>query len=198
MSEAAGGEGSEIVYVALGANLGDCRATFASALEALAEEPGLRVLSASQVYETPPLGPEGQPPYLNAVLALAAEGIAPERLLERLQAIESELGRDRSPEAVRWGPRTLDLDILFFGDRVIERPALQVPHPRLHERAFVLVPLADLAPDLRHPRLGESVAALAAGQPDRDAIRRVEPPADWPAVAGIGGGLGAGAGGGVE
>ncbi len=171
--------GGERVYVALGANLGDREATFAAVLAAFEREPDLRLVAASGIYETPPLGPPGQGPYLNAVVALHA-WLSPLALLERLQAIESALGRDRGPDAVRWGPRAIDLDLLFFGDRCVSLPDLELPHPRLHERAFVLVPLADVAPELVHPVRGGSVEAMLAAQGRIEEIMSRPRPEGWP------------------
>lgn len=181
-TEQAESRGDEIAYVALGANLGDRLRTFAQAIEALHAEPSIEIEAASRVYETPPFGPPGQPPYLNAVLRLRF-GLSPEQLLDRLQAIEERLGRDRTAAAVRWGPRTVDLDILLIGregQRQIEQPRLEVPHPRLQERAFVLAPLADLAPDLVPPPGAERVAALLAKQADRDEVELTPAPSNWP------------------
>lgn len=171
--------GGERVYIALGANLGDREATFSAVIEAFERERDLSVLAASRVFETPPLGPPGQAPYLNAVVALRA-WVSPLELLERLQAIEGRLGRDRGPEAVRWGPRTIDLDLLFYGERCIELPDLEVPHPRAHERAFVLLPLADLAPAMPHPRLGRTIAELVSERADLGQIVERPRPVGWP------------------
>lgn len=170
--------GGERAFVAFGANLGDREATFADAVSRLDREPDVRLIAASPVYETPPFGPPGQPPYLNAVVELRV-WLAPLDLLRRLQAIETALGRDRSGEE-RYGPRPLDLDLLFFGDRCLEVPDLSVPHPRLHERAFVLTPLAAIAPDFRHPVLGTVIRDLALGRPDADEIRAWPRPPGWP------------------
>ena len=169
-----------IVYVAIGANLGDREATFSKAIGALRLEPDLEPFAASPVYETPPLGPEGQPPYLNAVIALRTS-LSPIELLDRLQAIENRLGRDRGPDSVRWGPRTIDLDVLFYGDRCIDEPRLVVPHPSAHERAFVMVPLASIAPGLVHPRLGLRVSEILAALPDheRAGLSLQSSPTDW-------------------
>jgi 2-amino-4-hydroxy-6-hydroxymethyldihydropteridine diphosphokinase len=145
-------------YVALGSNLGDREANLRRALAALRASRGVGQVEASPVYETEPVGPP-QGPYLNAV-ARVTTTLSARALLERLLAIEQAAGRERGTE--RNAPRTLDLDLLFHGDRVIDEPGLRVPHPRLHERAFVLVPLADLAPELVHPERGETVAALLA------------------------------------
>jgi 2-amino-4-hydroxy-6-hydroxymethyldihydropteridine diphosphokinase len=172
-------EGGELVFVAVGANLGDREATFAAVVRALETEPDLLLLAASTVYETDPVGPGEQGPYLNAVLGLRS-WLAPLELLRCLQRIEAILGRDRSPSAVRWGARTLDLDLLFYGERVIELPELVVPHPRAHERAFVLMPLAELAPALIHPRLGATIEAIAASIFDSQSVRPRRRPAGWP------------------
>ena len=171
--------GGEIVYVALGANLGDREGTFSAVIEALEREPDLRLLAASRIFETPPVGPPGQDPYLNAVVALRA-WIAPHDLLCRLQAIETRLGRERGPEALRWGPRTIDLDLLFYGERCIALPDLEVPHPRAHERGFVLLPLSDLAPALAHPRLGKTIAGLVAELAGLETIVERPRPLGWP------------------
>ncbi len=158
-------------YVGLGSNLGDRAAHLAEALDALHATPEVEVLDVSPVYETEPVGPP-QPPYWNAVVRLRT-GLAPRALLERLLAIEREAGRVRSAE--RNAPRTLDLDLLLYGDCCLSEPGLELPHPRLAERAFVLVPLRDLAPELRHPLLGESVATLAARVSGSSGVR----PTGW-------------------
>jgi 2-amino-4-hydroxy-6-hydroxymethyldihydropteridine diphosphokinase len=147
-------------YVALGGNLGAVADTFAAALAELDALPGTRVVARSPLYRNPPLGGAAQPDYLNAVAALDT-GLAPGALLDALLATERRHGRTRDP-AGHWGPRTLDLDLVLYGDRVVDLPGLHVPHPRLHERAFVLVPLADLAPDAVVPGRGPVRALLAA------------------------------------
>jgi 2-amino-4-hydroxy-6-hydroxymethyldihydropteridine diphosphokinase len=155
-------------YVALGSNLGDREAVLRRALASLAATPGVERVQASALYETEPVGPP-QGPYLNAVAALdtALDAFA---LLARLRELERESGRVRGPE--RNAPRTLDLDLLLFGGDCIDTPELTVPHPRLHERAFVLVPLAELAPDAKHPRLRARISELLARLPDRSGVRR--------------------------
>jgi len=142
------------VYIALGTNLGDRLDNLHAAIEAL--EPKVSILIKSHVYETPPWGYEDQPAFLNMVVK-AETSLEPEALLNFLKQLEVELGREQN---FRWGPRLIDLDILFYGDLVIDTPPLVIPHPRLHERAFVLVPLVDIAPDLVHPIFQRSASQL--------------------------------------
>ena len=144
-------------YVGLGSNLGDRAAYLLLGLSALSRLPETRLLRLSPVYETDPVGPP-QPPYLNMVAELETE-LSPKGLLAEMLRVEKALGRERRE---RWGPRTLDLDLLLYGDLVLEEAGLSVPHPSLHERAFVLVPLLDLLPEGRHPLLGQSFAELLA------------------------------------
>ena len=157
-------------YVALGSNLGDREAHLASAVAALRRSRGVRSVELSPVYETEPVGPPPQGRYLNAVARLLT-ALGPRALLLRLLEIEREAGRERGP--VRDRPRTLDLDLLLYGTCTVALPDLEVPHPRLHERAFVLAPLRDLAPDLVHPVLGETVRALADRVGRCGVVRRV-------------------------
>jgi 2-amino-4-hydroxy-6-hydroxymethyldihydropteridine diphosphokinase len=155
--------------IALGANLGDRAATVLSATRAVADLAGVELVALSAVYETDPVGgPEGQPPFLNAVLVVET-GLTAGELLDALHRIEDAHGRVRE---VRWGPRTLDLDLLAFGEVVSTDPALTLPHPRAHERAFVLVPWADADPSFDVPGLG-TVAELLGQLPlaDRAAVR---------------------------
>ena len=149
----------ERVYLSLGSNLAEPQRQLEAALEALAALPDSRLVAVSAFYASDPLGPPDQPRYVNAVAALDTD-LAPLELLDATQAIEQQQGRVRKDE--RWGPRTLDIDILLFGERLIDEPRLQVPHYHLHARAFVLYPLADLAPELCLPdgrRLPELLAA---------------------------------------
>jgi len=148
-------------YIALGGNLGDVAATFADALAAIDALPGTRVAARSSLYRNPPLGEAPQPDYLNAVAAVDTTLPAP-ALLDALLAIERRCGRTRDP-AARWAPRTLDLDLALYGDFVLAAPGLHVPHPRLHERGFVLAPLAEIAPDAVVPGRGPVRSLLAAG-----------------------------------
>ena len=157
-----------IIYLALGSNLCDRFINLQAAIAALA--PAVRVLDQSPTYETPPWGLTDQPAFLNIVLK-AETHLAPRALLAQLKHLESELGRQ---PAVRWGPRLIDMDILFYDELILAAPGLTLPHPRLHERAFVLVPLCDLAPDLVHPVLGKPVRQLLAGV-DIIGVKRYEP-----------------------
>jgi 2-amino-4-hydroxy-6-hydroxymethyldihydropteridine diphosphokinase len=151
----AGTERPEVlVYLALGANLGDVQATLRDAAKNIAALPTTRLVATSSLYRTAPLKATG-PDFINAVVAVATRLSAPE-LLQCLQAIENQAGRLRP---YRNAPRTLDLDILLYGDARMNSPALQLPHPRMHERAFVLVPLAEIAPDRVKP---EQLSAVGA------------------------------------
>jgi len=145
------------VYLALGSNLGDRRANLKEAIAAL--PPQMEVNAKSSVYETPPWGYEDQPKFLNQVIK-AKTYLDPEPLLKHLKRLEVALGRK---ESFPNGPRLIDMDILFYDDLVLNTPALSVPHPRLHERGFVLLPLMDINPDLVHPINKKSVREMAAG-----------------------------------
>jgi 2-amino-4-hydroxy-6-hydroxymethyldihydropteridine diphosphokinase len=158
----------ETAYVALGSNLGSRERLLCGAVASLRATPGVRDVVVSPVYETDPVGPGEQGPYLNAVARLGTT-LPPAQLLERLLAIESEAGRQRGPE--RNAPRSLDLDLLLFGSARLDEPGLTVPHPRLVERGFVLEPLRDLAPELVHPVLGETIDTLARRVRDSAAVR---------------------------
>jgi 2-amino-4-hydroxy-6-hydroxymethyldihydropteridine diphosphokinase len=159
---------TELAAIALGCNLGDCVTTLEGALTQLDAMPGVRLLARSAWYRSAPVGPP-QPDYLNGC-ALLEVLLEPEALLDRLQEIEAHFGRVR---AERWGPRTLDLDLILFGGRQLTSARLELPHPRLRERAFVLVPLAEIAPDWIDPVSGRNVAELAAALTDRGGLERL-------------------------
>jgi 2-amino-4-hydroxy-6-hydroxymethyldihydropteridine diphosphokinase len=146
-----------LAYIGLGANLGDREMSIRRAAELIGVD------RLSSIIETDPWGYEDQPRFLNAVAELRTE-YPPRVLLEVLLEVEQRLGRDRT--GPRYGPRKIDLDLLLYGDQSIEEPGLQVPHPRLHERLFVLEPLAELAPELRIPGRGTVLEALAGLQSD--------------------------------
>jgi 2-amino-4-hydroxy-6-hydroxymethyldihydropteridine diphosphokinase len=147
--------------IALGGNLGDVRETLARAIAMLCERGDIRLLARSSDYLTPPWGVEDQPPFVNLCIAVDTT-LAAQALLARAHTIEQAFGRDRAREQ-RWGPRTLDIDILTYDDLVLSEPELTLPHPRLLERAFVLAPLAEIAPEL-----------LIAGIRVRDALARLD------------------------
>lgn len=164
-----------IAYLGLGTNLGDRRANLRAALRLLAASPGIRRRRISQIYETAPWGVTDQPPFLNCAVAIAVT-VDPEALLSRCQAVEREVGRVPGP---RWGPRLIDVDILIYGQEAVSRPHLEIPHPRLHLRAFALLPLAELAAGLRHPAGGwggRSIGELAQSVDGREGVILADPP----------------------
>ncbi|AFY82856.1 2-amino-4-hydroxy-6-hydroxymethyldihydropteridine pyrophosphokinase [Oscillatoria acuminata PCC 6304] len=146
---------SVLAAIALGSNLGDSPRILSEAIAHLDSTPGISVQQTSRWYQTAAIGPP-QPDYLNGC-ALMQVQLTPHQLLERLLEIETQFGRIRRE---RWGPRTLDLDLLFYDDTIVATPTLEVPHPRMRERAFVLVPLAEVAPDWVDPVSGEAVRQL--------------------------------------
>jgi 2-amino-4-hydroxy-6-hydroxymethyldihydropteridine diphosphokinase len=138
-----------IAYLGLGSNLGEREAALESAVDEISRIPTTAITARSRTYASKPWGKDDQPDYLNLVLEIATR-LDPHKLLNHLQHIETELGRDRANEE-RWGPRTIDIDVLLYGDRTLRTPSLQVPHPRMWERRFVLEPLAEIAPQVTSP-----------------------------------------------
>jgi 2-amino-4-hydroxy-6-hydroxymethyldihydropteridine diphosphokinase len=147
--------------VAFGGNVGDVRDTIDRAIERLCDGKTIRLLARSSDYETPPWGVTDQPAFVNCVISVDT-ALIPQELLKRAQIIEVSLGRDRAKET-RWGPRTIDIDLLTYADIALDTPELTLPHPRLFERAFMLLPLADLGPD-----------RVISGRRVRDALARVD------------------------
>jgi 2-amino-4-hydroxy-6-hydroxymethyldihydropteridine diphosphokinase len=156
--------------IALGGNVGDTRETLARAIEAFCDGAVVRLLARSSDYRTPPWGVTDQPAFINCAI-VAATALPPLDLLARAQAIERQFGRDRSKEQ-RWGPRTLDIDLIAYGDVALDTPELTLPHPRALERAFVLAPLAEIAPQrsIKGIRIADALARL-----DRTGIEKLPP-----------------------
>jgi 2-amino-4-hydroxy-6-hydroxymethyldihydropteridine diphosphokinase len=148
---------AKTAFVGIGSNLGDREENLRRAVGLLAAEDGIDVTAVSEIRETEPVGPVEQGPFLNGAVLIETE-LGPRELLDRLLEVEQRLGRVRDE---RWGPRTIDLDLLLYGDLYVDQPGLTVPHPRLHERRFALEPLADLAPSLEIPGKGPISALLA-------------------------------------
>ena len=142
------------VYLGLGSNLGDRQQNLQTAVDELGKI--IKLTAASAVYETPPWGVTDQPAFLNACVRGETE-LEAEALLDEIKQIEQTVGRTKT---YRWGPREIDIDILFYGDEIISSQRLTIPHPRLHERDFVLVPLNDIAPGIIHPKLGQTLTQM--------------------------------------
>lgn len=167
----------ETVYLGIGTNLGDRRANIQQALQLLDEVDGINVLQHSSIYETEPVGYLDQPFFFNLVCQLRTK-LTPQQLLHQLQRIEQTLKRVRT---VRWGPRTIDLDILLFGTRIVDQPNLTIPHPRMLQRSFVMIPLAELAPDLIIPGTEQTVLQWKERCIKRSTslVRKVIPKENW-------------------
>lgn len=159
-----------ITYLGLGSNLGDRRRNIEDAIKLMAQRKDIKVREVSSLYETEPVGYENQRWFINGVLKVETT-LKPRELLEALKEIEEALNRKRD---LRWGPRTVDLDILLYDDKKIEAQDFVIPHPEMHRRAFVLVPLAEIAPDLIHSVMGRSISELLADLPQTKVVKRIE------------------------
>jgi 2-amino-4-hydroxy-6-hydroxymethyldihydropteridine diphosphokinase len=157
------------VYVGIGSNLGDREFLIRKAVEALRDLPRTQVIRVSSLYDTDPVGETEQPPFLNAVTWIETE-LPARDLLWQMLLIEKRMGRVRSR---RWGPRPIDLDLLFYEDVITEEPDLVLPHPEAHRRAFVLLPLAELDPGFRHPLTGESIRRMMQKLPPNPPVRKL-------------------------
>lgn len=158
------------VFISLGANLGPVRENFARAVKSLGKF--TCVVAASSLYESEPVGPWNQPKFTNAVVKVETE-LSPFELLDRLKAIEKEIGRKKTK---RWGPRVIDLDIIFYGNLVITTDSLVIPHPRAHERRFVLEPLLEIEPTAWHPAKNMAVRDICSGLGDSQAVSKTDGP----------------------
>jgi len=159
-----------IAYVGLGSNIGDKAGNILRALDILSQFDGIKVTKVSSFYETEPIGYEDQDWFINAV-AQVETIFSPEELLSAFKKVEQIMGRKNT---IRWGPREIDLDLLMYDQLCFESPSLVIPHPRLHERAFVLVPLAKIAPDLFHPIQKKTIAELLAELQSQKTVRQIE------------------------
>ncbi len=147
-----------LAYIGIGSNLGDRLGNCRRAIEAISSDERNQIMRCSPFYHTEPVGEKEQNWFFNGALAVETS-LGPRKLLDFLLAVEERMGRVRGE---RWGPRVIDLDILFYGQEVIQEPGLQIPHPRLHIRRFVLAPLQDIAPHFRHPLLGKTISQILA------------------------------------
>lgn len=159
-----------VVFIGVGANIGPVRENFARALRSMEE--CARVVAVSSLYESDPVGPQDQPRFTNAVVKAETE-LSPFELLGRLKTIEREIGRKKT---TRWGPRVMDLDIIFYGDLIISTDSLVIPHPRAHERRFVLEPLLEIEPAAWHPVKDMAVRDICSGLEDSQAISKTGGP----------------------
>jgi 2-amino-4-hydroxy-6-hydroxymethyldihydropteridine diphosphokinase len=161
------------VFIGIGSNLGNRRAHYRRALELIAALPETRIVKRSSLYESEPLG-EARNWYINGVIEIETT-LSPEQLLRRLQGIEKTMGRKRTPTTKKWASRKIDLDILLFDNQIVDSRTLKIPHPELHNRRFVLLPLSELAPHLTHPRLGATIAELLAALKDEKRVMLLPP-----------------------
>lgn len=162
--------GATIAYLSLGSNMGDRLGYLQQAYDAIAALCG-PILHRSSFYQTPPWGLQDQPDFINSAIGISTR-LRPDELLHAIRQIETQLGRQRH---IKWGPRTIDIDILFYGDKIVHTADLDIPHPFLHQRRFVLAPLAEIAPDFIHPELKLSVEQLLSQCTDDATVTQLGP-----------------------
>ncbi len=155
-----------LVYVGIGSNLGEALDNCRRAIQAIAADRRNQLFQCSPLYRTEPVGKKDQAWFINGVIAVATS-LRPREFLDFLLEIEHKMGRERGE---RWGPRVIDLDILFYGAEVLNEGGLQIPHPRLHERRFVLIPLRDIAPHLEHPLLAKTISQIISELPEEEKV----------------------------
>lgn len=160
------------VYIGLGSNLGDRKANIREAEDRLAQLPDSRIVKASSLYESEPLG-DAKTWFINSVLEIETE-LGPEDLLKRTRAIETTMGRKRV-KGKRWGSRIIDIDLLLFDNQTVAKRTLKIPHPEMHKRRFVLLPLSELAPHVTHPQIGASISEILGGLKDPKKVMLTRP-----------------------
>jgi 2-amino-4-hydroxy-6-hydroxymethyldihydropteridine diphosphokinase len=161
------------VYIGIGSNLGNRRAHYQKALALISALPKTRIVKSSSLYESEPIG-EAKNWYINGVIEIETD-LAPQQLLRRLQGIEQAMGRKKTPQTKKWASRKIDLDILLFDNQVVKSPSLTIPHPEMHKRRFVLLPLCELAPHFTHPRLGVTLTDLLISLKDGKRVLLLPP-----------------------